>query len=343
MEMNMKTRVFEPASLKEAAQLLKEGHLVAFPTETVFGLGAIANNDQAIKKVYEVKGRPADNPLIVHVSTIDSVEKYVESINKNAKVLMEAFWPGPLTIIFPVKEGVISPVAINYQDRVAIRMPRQLETLLLIEMVGFPLVGPSANLSGKPSPTSVDHVLHDFDGKIAGVVANRQALTDVGVESTVVYPAEDSVVILRPGVIHKELLSQVLDVPIIEKTSQEQLADKTLMSPGVKYTHYSPKQPVYLMQAHNEMKDWQEVIKEFSGRIGILADNTYINNLKDQVFASYSLGAREDWASATQNLFAGLRYLEATNCDLILAQGLEDRNETHAYMNRLTKASNLVL
>ena len=339
----MKTQVFSPSQLNIAAELLKQGALVAFPTETVFGLGAVANNSQAIQRVFEVKGRPADNPLIVHVASIDSVKNYVTEINAVSQRLMEAFWPGPLTIIFPTNADKISPLATNYQNTVGLRMPRQLETLLLIEMVGFPLVGPSANLSTKPSPTHVDHVLHDLSGKIAGVVANQQPLTEIGVESTVVYPSQDQITILRPGAITAEMIKEVIDIPVIEKTADQQLASQEIMSPGVKYTHYSPSQPVYIVKASHSIQEWKDILNKEACKIGLLADQDHVDSLKDYVDFTYCLGPAGDVSQATRNLFAGLRFLELTDCQVIFAQGFEEANLSHAYMNRLTKASKLMI
>lgn len=339
----MKTEIYSMKNLKKAAEQIKAGEIVAFPTETVFGLGAIANNDEAIRKVYQVKGRPSDNPLIVHVSSIESVYEYVEEVNDVARNLMENFWPGPLTIIFPMKENVFSQVATNGQTTVAMRMPRQLETIMLIEMVGFPIVGPSANLSGRPSPTQVDHVLHDFDHKIAGIVTNHRELTEIGVESTVVYPMEDKVLILRPGMVTQSMLQTVLKVPVLEKTSAEQLNDQHVMSPGVKYTHYSPNKPVYLMSSKHSLEKWQQFIKQHPEKIGVLATQKVIDNVSERVDQCYCLGAEGDIYSATRHLFNGLRSLEQTDCDIILAEGFVLNDESRAYMNRLTKASNYVI
>ena len=167
----MLTKKFRLGELDEAAALLRRGELVAFPTETVYGLGAIATKEQAVAKVFQAKGRPSDNPLIVHVKDAQQVLDYAAEVPELAKELMERFWPGPLTIILPVKSGVFPANVNNGQETVAFRMPNQQSALRLIDLVGTPLVGPSANLSGKPSPTSVDHVMQDFDGVIAGVVA----------------------------------------------------------------------------------------------------------------------------------------------------------------------------
>lgn len=340
-----KTKIFGRDELKEAARALKNGDLVAFPTETVFGLGAIANNEAAVKNVFKTKGRPSDNPLIVHVHSIESVYEYVSEVNDVAKALMKAFWPGPLTIIFPIKEGIFANSVTPNQKTVGIRMPNQLETLLLIEMTGFPLVGPSANLSGKPSPTSVDHVMHDFDGKIAGVVNNYSQFTQVGVESTVVWPGDNRIEILRPGAITERMLRDATGVEVFEKSSEDQLKDTTIASPGVKYTHYSPSQPVSMITADTPITQWQTFVNESPDRVGILAQDHIIESLKSSQlgYSFYSLGDDSQLSQATQRLFAGLRALEASGCDRIYVQTFEESEDTHAYLNRLSKAASNVL
>ncbi len=340
-----KTKIFGREELREAADSLKQGELVAFPTETVFGLGAIANNNQAVKQVFKTKGRPSDNPLIVHVHNINSVYDYVEEVNDVALKLMETFWPGPLTIIFPVKKGIFAESVTPNQKTVGIRMPNQLEALLLIEMVGFPLVGPSANLSGKPSPTSIEHVIHDFDGKIAGVVNNYSEFTQVGVESTVVWPTAERIEILRPGAITQAMLSKATGIDVSEKSSEEQMKDTTIASPGVKYTHYSPSQPVKMVDPSHSLEEWKDFIKETDLKIGILAQDHIISELQTNNigFSYYSLGSNEELEQATQRLFAGLRFLESSDCDVIFAQAFEETDETHAYLNRLSKASSSMI
>lgn len=337
------TQVFDYQNLKDAAELLKAGQLVAFPTETVFGLGAIANNEQAVNDVFKAKGRPNDNPLIVHVSQVKQVHETVAEVNALAESLMKEFWPGPLTIVFPLKDDVFAPNVTPGKKTVAIRMPRQLETLLLIDMVGFPLVGPSANLSGKPSPTSAEHVLHDFNGKISGVIKSQTVAAAIGVESTVVLAEENRIVILRPGAVTRNMLEKI--APVVEMTASQQLANKDIQSPGVKYLHYSPEQPVYLLPPNYLKQDWFNEMEKQSVRIGLLADDEIISRCQTNknFYSSYSLGASGDVVSATRQLYAGLRYLEQSNCEIIFAQAFVDEDDSHAYMNRLTKAANYVL
>ena len=340
----MLTKKFRLGELDEAAALLRRGELVAFPTETVYGLGAIATKEQAVAKVFQAKGRPSDNPLIVHIKDAQQVFDYAAEVPKLAKDLMERFWPGPLTIILPVKPGVFPANVNNDQETVAFRMPNQHSALRLIDLVGAPLVGPSANLSGKPSPTSVDHVMQDFDGVIAGVVAGDTDQAQIGVESTVVRPMSDRLIILRPGAITQSMLKQVC--PKVQEFSvAEQLAAPQLQSPGVKYRHYSPKQAVFLFESSEDLANLHAKLVAKGGRVGLLADESIIQALGQQspVVATYSLGQPNDADSATRQLYAGLRALEASDCDWILAQAVLESEKYHAYMNRLNKAATSML
>ena len=340
----MLTKKFRLGELDEAAALLRRGELVAFPTETVYGLGAIATKEQAVAKVFQAKGRPSDNPLIVHVKDAQQVFDYAAEVPKLAKDLMERFWPGPLTIILPVKPGVFPANVNNDQETVAFRMPNQHSALRLIDLVGAPLVGPSANLSGKPSPTSVDHVMQDFDGVISGVVAGDTDQAQIGVESTVVRPMSDRLIILRPGAITQSMLKQVC--PKVQEFSvAEQLAAPQLQSPGVKYRHYSPKQAVFLFESSEDLANLHAKLVAKGGRVGLLADESIIRALGQQspVVATYSLGQPNDADSATRQLYAGLRALEASDCDWILAQAVLESEKYHAYMNRLNKAATSML
>ena len=340
----MLTKKFRLGELDEAAALLRRGELVAFPTETVYGLGAIATKEQAVAKVFQAKGRPSDNPLIVHVKDAQQVFDYAAEVPKLAKDLMERFWPGPLTIILPVKAGVFPANVNNGQETIAFRMPNQHSALRLIDLVGVPLVGPSANLSGKPSPTSVDHVMQDFDGVIAGVVAGDTDQAQIGVESTVVRPMSDRLIILRPGAITQSMLKQVC--PKVQEFSvAEQLAAPQLQSPGVKYRHYSPKQAVFLFESSEDLANLHAKLVAKGGRVGLLADESIIQALGQQspVVATYSLGQPNDADSATRQLYAGLRALEASDCDWILAQAVLESEKYHAYMNRLNKAATSML
>ncbi|MGP6138694.1 L-threonylcarbamoyladenylate synthase [Jeotgalibaca sp. A127] len=336
----METQLFNKENMPEAGALLRKGELVAFPTETVYGLGAIASDNAAVKKVYQVKGRPSDNPLIVHVASHE-IGQYVAEIPNVAKKMMEVFWPGPLTLIFNAKPGVFAPAVTGGQSTVALRMPAQDLSLRLIQEAGFPLVGPSANTSGKPSPTTAQHVLHDLGGKIAGVVEGGE--TQIGVESTVLdLTDERGLIILRPGAVTKEQLQIVTDQKVWMNDEVKVLnPEEAPKAPGMKYTHYSPNQPVILMRA-----DWSIKISELLAEekvIGVLASDEQIAEIeiKDEIIP-YSLGSRTDARIASQRLYAGLRYFDNQDVDVILAEAYPKDGIGIAFMNRLEKASSAV-
>ncbi|MBG9981787.1 threonylcarbamoyl-AMP synthase [Aerococcaceae bacterium DSM 111020] len=339
------TEIFTRDQLHQVAERVRAGGIVAFPTETVYGLGAIANNATAVQQVFQVKGRPQDNPLIVHVDGSETVANFV-AITPPVQQLMDAFWPGPLTIIFPYQGDDFAPSISAGNPTVSMRMPNNPDTLALIEAVGFPMVGPSANKSGRPSPTRLEHVLTDFDGEIDGVLSSEAPISQIGVESTVIYPLEQEIVILRPGAITKEMLERVVHLPVVEKSASQQQQEQIVYSPGVKYTHYSPKQPVYLIPFDCPLEKVVQWLSDQSGKIGLLADDAYINTLGEYeaVTATYSFGASGDIEAATRLLYAGLRALEQEAIDRILVQGFNAQDErAHALMNRLSKASNFVL
>ena len=332
----MEIKIYDASTIDEAAELLKAGDLIAFPTETVYGLGAIASNDEAVKNVYKVKGRPSDNPLIVHVSDRE-IAKYVAFVPQQAEILMEAFWPGPLTLIFPMKEGIFAPTVTAGHNTVALRMPDQEQTLELIRKTGFPLVGPSANTSGKPSPTTAQHVLHDLSGKIAGILDGGE--TQIGLESTVL-DLTNAVgpIILRPGAITEAQLEPVIGkLAANAGTANETEAPK---APGMKYQHYSPTQPVILIDGTTA--DWKAAIEECHDQgkeIGILASEEKLTAHKEAARATFSLGPKADVTVASQRLYAGLRYLDEQPVDVILAEAYDPNGLGKAFMNRMEKAA----
>ncbi len=239
--------------LEIAALLIKSGEIVGVPTETVYGLGADATNADAVKKIFEAKGRPADNPLIVHVSDIEMMKQYTEDIPTVVYRLAEKFWPGPLTMVLSKKTNIPDLVTAG-MDTVGIRMPSNESIRTIIKYLGKPIAAPSANKSGYPSPTTAQHVIDDMAGKIAAVVDDGPCA--VGLESTVItFEGYDSVRILRPGVITPEQLKTVVDDVIIDKniTSDEMVDVEDVRSPGMKYKHYSPKAKIILVREGLEM------------------------------------------------------------------------------------------
>ncbi len=306
------------------------------PTETVYGLGADCQNEEAVKKVYQAKGRPSDNPLIVHVANISGVEKYVTHLPENFYTLAKTFWPGPLTMIVKIDEGSLSKSVTGGLETCAFRMPDHPLTLKFIQESQKELVGPSANTSGKPSPTKAEHVYHDLKGKIAGILDG--GATRVGVESTVVDLSEGTPVILRPGGITAEEISKALGGIAVTYDKHLVTPTETPKAPGMKYKHYAPNAKVLLMKNDANSQDFKKAAAHYSKskKIGVMATNDILNHIKPTV--SYSLGDKVNPLTFTHGLFDALRTLDE-HCDIILAQTLPEEGLGLAYMNRLIKSS----
>ncbi|WP_057873763.1 L-threonylcarbamoyladenylate synthase [Loigolactobacillus rennini] len=330
----MQTKVFKASQLPAAAAALVAGELVSFPTETVYGLGADATNEAAVKKVYQAKGRPSDNPLIVHVADVATVKKYVSNFPETAAKLTAAFWPGSLTLILPLKPGAFSKTVTGGLSTAAFRNPNNQVTLDLIKQVGHPLVGPSANTSGKPSPTLASHVLHDLSGKIAGVVDDGP--TGVGLESTVLDLSTATPAILRPGAVTQAQIESVIG-PIATNHHQVK-ADEVPKAPGMKYKHYAPNAQVYITQAKDfeAAVNWAQKKQQPFGLLATDAVLAQFTSLPDNY--RFSLG--DSIVSASQHLFDGLRhYDQLPEVKLILAQAFPAEGLGVAYMNRLGKSA----
>ena len=336
----METQIFTKENLDIAAKALQQGEIVSFPTETVYGLGAIATSQEAVLKVFEAKGRPSDNPLIVHISDIQQMTSTVEEVPEIALTLAKAFWPGPLTMILKAKQGIYAPALSAGLPTVSFRMPNHPITLELITKVGIPLVGPSANLSTKPSPTKVEHVFEDMNGRIRGIVDGGSST--VGVESTVIdLTNEEGPVILRPGVITKEQIEAVIG-PIQSTVKTTAGKHEVPKSPGMKYRHYAPKTPVLVVGGTVEA--FEEVINpcKLQGKtIGVMAQDVIVESLKDTVNGVYFMGESVD--DMNRALFDGLRTLDHIGLDIILTQEAPETGVGIAYMNRLKKAASTVL
>lgn len=318
-------------SYSQAVDLLNAGELVAFPTETVYGLGAVATNDTAVKKIYIAKGRPSDNPLIVHIGTVDELGKYVIDISDKARKCMDAFWPGPLTMIFKVKPNVLAKSVTAGLDTVGIRMPSHPVALKLLQKLGKPVAAPSANRSGKPSPTEGIHVEQDLAGKIPMILDG--GATGVGVESTVIDLTLETPVILRPGAITKEMLEKIIG-PVKQPTHMEQ-KEGAPRAPGMKYTHYAPNAPVFLIE-----KDEQQVaealqeLHQDGHKVALLAPQRFEQLAPDWFF---TLGESQDDMAA--NLFHALRACDLTTADIVLATVTTTQGVGSAIMNRLEKSA----
>ncbi|WP_434223131.1 L-threonylcarbamoyladenylate synthase [Sporanaerobacter acetigenes] len=324
--------------IEAGAKLIKNGGVVAFPTETVYGLGANAFCEEAIDKIFIAKGRPQDNPLILHVSSIDEVYPLVEKVDENMKMLMEKFWPGPLTIIFK-KSSKVSKKLTGGLSTVAIRMPRNKIALELINSSGVPIAAPSANTSGRPSPTEASHVVEDMYGKIDMIIDGGS--TGVGVESTVLDMSEEVPTILRPGGVTLEDLLQIFsevkyDQSII--SDDENIVPK---SPGQKYKHYAPKAKmiVFTGDVKTISKNIKSQVKSLTlegKKVGIMATEETKDEYNEGIVLV--VGSRSDKDTIARNLFKVLRQFDELNVDMILAEGVDTEGIGRAIMNRMKKA-----
>lgn len=336
----METKKLNMENISEAVTFLKDGKLVAFPTETVYGLGASALNEEAVREVFRAKGRPSDNPLIVHIADSSMISEYVDNLSEKACLLMSTFWPGPLTIILSLKPDVLSANVTGGLMTAAFRMPDNEATLELIRKCGFPLVGPSANSSGKPSPTTAEHVLHDLDGKISAVLDDGS--TSIGIESTVIDLSDLSGIptILRPGWITPAELSDVIGEVRLDDSLHDQMA--VPKSPGMKYKHYSPKTPVVMVGDSEEA--WKNAIEWVIDNqldVGLLAQQRLLDTYDNAAKKTYQLSIDRNIQEASHHLFNGLRTLdESGNLDYILVQTYPEDGKSMGYMNRLKKAAN---
>lgn len=321
--------------IEEAALVIKKGGTVAFPTETVYGLGANALDEHAVKKIFVAKGRPQDNPLIIHVAD-KAIESYVMGIPPIAKRLMEAFWPGPLTIIFN-KSAIVPDVTSANLQTIGIRMPNHPIALALIQASGVPIAAPSANRSGKPSPTTLEHCVRDLEGRVDYILGGP--VTEVGLESTIVDCTVDPPVVLRPGSITLEQL-RLFD-PRIDLVQQPLKENEPPKSPGMKYRHYAPNAPLQLIQDDDGMVDTIRMLCDKytaeGKRVGILATEETKGYYPHSAFI-YTLGSRKNLAEVGQKLYDGLRKMDEEGVDIILSETFPETGLGIAIMNRLKKA-----
>lgn len=318
----------------DAARLLRENEVVALPTETVYGLGGNAKNDEAVSKIFAAKGRPVDNPLIIHIAERKQLEEFVAEVPEKAQVLMNAYWPGPLTLIFKSKEGILSPKATAGLSTVAVRMPDHPVALALIKAAGLPIAAPSANSSGKPSPTTAAHVIEDLQGKIAGIIDSGPA--GVGVESTVVDCSEEMPVILRPGGITKEQLEEAVGEVLVDPALTE--AHVRPKAPGMKYTHYAPNAPMYLVSGHPAFLQKLVNEKRQEGlRTGVLT--TEENKGAYQADVILACGKRTELETVAGSLYDTLRTFNHEKVEIIFSEMFPTAGVGAAIMNRLQKAA----
>jgi len=326
------------SEIVDIAKRFKSGQVIAFPTETVYGLGANALNSDAIKRIFEAKGRPSDNPLIIHIASEGQLEGLVEEVDEKSKLLMQRFWPGPLTIIFKKKSGISDLVTAGLST-VAIRMPSHPVALALIKAADLPIAAPSANRSGKPSPTNAEHVKHDLDGRIDGIVDGGP--TGVGVESTVIDVSGEKPIVLRPGGVTVEELEAVLgevelDPAIIEQSEKPR-------SPGMKYTHYAPSGEMWIVQGEptkvvNKINNITSEIIAKGKRVGVITTNEH-KDLFPYANLVLNFGTRDNIYPIAEHLYEALRRFDLEQIDYILAEGFSEEGIGLAIMNRLKKAA----
>lgn len=312
-----------------AVEALKEGKLVAFPTETVYGLGANGLDEVACKNIYLAKGRPSDNPLILHIAEKKALYDLARVVPKKALALAKAFWPGPLTMVL-LKKAHIPKAVTGGLDTVAIRLPNSPLALALIKRAGFPLAAPSANKSGKPSPTSASHVAEDFKDEIAGIIDG--GTTSVGVESTIVDLSNEPPVILRPGGITKEMIEAVIG-PVLMHSGE--VGDTTPKAPGMKYRHYAPSMPVYLV-GEDDFDALRASLKDKEG-IGLVLSEEGLEQFKGLTFQSFSLGKKADTKVALQRLFGHLRKADRLGLKCLYLESYEKEGLGLTFMNRAEK------
>jgi L-threonylcarbamoyladenylate synthase len=318
-------------AIELAASIIRDGGLVAFPTETVYGLGADAMNENAVRKIFEAKGRPADNPCIVHVDSRDMLDRVAAGVGDKAERLIQKFWPGPLTLVLERKPDVARSVSAGLST-VAVRMPRNRIALELIRAARAPIAAPSANASGRPSPTTAAHVIDDLDGRIDLILDG--GTTNIGIESTVLDVTTEPPMILRPGWITQEMMSEAIG-PIERSASDEELR----RSPGTRHRHYSPRARVILIEQGSPVVI-QRVCREHlkTGSVGFAGHSSV--EIDDPNFCAIRLGSSaKDYA---HSIYTTLRQLDKKNPCVIIVEGISDAGEGAGVMDRLRRAASAI-
>ena len=338
---NMKTRYFSIISpdlqgedIASAAAILRSGGLVGIPTETVYGLGANGLNANAVRRIFEAKGRPQDNPLILHIPDVSWLEQYCRNIPPSAYILAKAFWPGPLTMILRRRENVPNAVTCGL-DTVGVRCPDHRVTLAIIRKAEVPVAAPSGNLSGRPSPTCAQHMLEDMNGRIDAIVDGGPC--GVGVESTIIDLTTPMPRLLRPGGLPLEQLREVLGEIAVDKAILAPLAPgEKPKAPGMKYRHYAPKAPVTVV-AGDGLRTARYIRKNLGAHTGVICFAEYTGHFPDCVVES--IGPASNKEEQARRVFDALRAFDGTDVDTIFAQCPSDAGLGLAVANRLKKAA----
>ncbi len=330
----------DASSIEEAGRLIADGELVAFPTETVYGLGGDALRQEASGKIYEAKGRPSDNPLIVHIAEFEDLKRVAKTVPPEAKVLADAFWPGPLTMI--VERGDAVPLTTTGgMNTVAVRMPNHPIALELIKKSGCLIAAPSANTSGRPSPTEALHVKEDLDGRIAMIIDGGPV--GIGIESTIIDLTEEIPMILRPGYITREMLSKVLGKEVIMDPGIIAADDTTKpKAPGMKYKHYAPKADMIIVDGEKEkviaeINRQTQVNHRENKRVAVIATEETKGLYDGDVVLS--MGSRQDEDAIAQHMYKILRDCDTLEVDVIFSECFQTPRIGQAIMNRLLKAA----
>jgi len=346
----MKTQIFhlkgsseDEIAIQCAAQIIREGGIVVFPTETVYGLGASAFDEEAVLKVFRAKGRPTDNPLIVHIASLDQLYEVVSHLPMEEETfhkLATRLWPGPITFILPRSQKV-SAVVSGGLSTVGVRMPAHPVALRLVELSGVPIAAPSANLSGRPSPTDESHVLEDMSGRADVILLAGR--TPLGVESTVIDLTTSPPRLLRPGPVDPVRLQELLGMEIeISDAARGLITQERPVSPGMKYRHYAPSKPLILIEGAKEfvLIVMRELIEARPTAVICSVQTARELEYEDHVLV---WGKREDLFSAAKNLFELLRRAEKLPVDVIIAEGVDEKGIGLAVMNRLRRAASEVI
>jgi len=321
------------------AKMLADGKTVIFPTETVYGLGANALDEDATKKIYEAKGRPSDNPLLVHIADVEDVYNLVEYVPDKAKKLMDEFWPGPLTIVFK-KRDIIPDRTSGGLDTVAVRLPSNEVARRIIRAAGVPIAAPSANISGRPSPTRPEHIIRDMSGRVDGILAGDACR--FGVESTIVDVSGEIPVVLRPGAVTLEMIEGVLGDAQLDPSIMNKDDNIKAKAPGMKYTHYSPRADVYILDLKDDnlLEKIDQLLLENetdNKKTGIMCMDNDLEKFSGKNIEVFSLGNTQE--EVARRLFDGLIDLDNRGVDVIYSVAFEEKNIGVAIMNRLKKSA----
>ena len=325
--------------IEEAGKVIRNGGTVAFPTETVYGLGANALDDEAVRKIFIAKGRPQDNPLIIHVSTKE-ISELVKDVPEVAQKIIDKFWPGPLTVILEKKDIIPNVTSANL-NTIGIRMPNSEIALKLIELAERPIAAPSANISGRPSPTEVERCVEDLNGRVDYIIGGESS--DIGVESTIVDCTVNPPLVLRPGGITLEMLKEINPEIELDKALKSKPNDDFKpKAPGMKYKHYAPNAHLKIIKGKNEktIEIINEIVENYIEKgndVAILTTNENLNKFNNGKVIS--LGSENDLKEIAKNLFEALRKCDDLRVQYILCQGFEEKGVGLAIMNRLNKAA----